>query len=115
MPAQSTSVAVIGVGIMGSAIARNLIASGFAVSGFDTDPARLSELTAIGGVPAGSAAEAARDAADRTDQPAERRGAGGHGREPRGGADSGSNRRRTQHLSASGEAHGARPAGARPE
>jgi len=48
---------------MGSAIARNLIASGFAVSGFDTDPARLSELRSIGGVAAASAAEAARDAA----------------------------------------------------
>src|SRR3954469_1494269 len=63
MQAQKNSVAVIGVGIMGSAIARNLIASGFAVRGFDTDPARLSELTAMGGVPAGSAAEAAREAA----------------------------------------------------
>jgi 3-hydroxyisobutyrate dehydrogenase-like beta-hydroxyacid dehydrogenase len=59
MPLQSGSVAVIGVGIMGSAIARNLIASGFAVGGFDTDPARLSELSAMGGVPAGSAVEAA--------------------------------------------------------
>ena len=51
-----------GVGIMGSAIARNLIAAGFAVSGFDTDPARLSELAAMGGVPAASTAEAARGA-----------------------------------------------------
>lgn len=57
------TVAVIGVGIMGSAIARNLIASGFVVRGFDTDPARLSELTAMGGATAGSAAEAARGAA----------------------------------------------------
>src|SRR4051794_4518747 len=62
MQTRNNSVAVIGVGIMGSAIARNLIASGFAVRGFDTDPARLAELQAIGGVPAGSAAEAARDA-----------------------------------------------------
>jgi len=58
MPAQSTSIAVIGVGIMGSAIARNLIASGFAVSGFDTDPARLSELSSMGGIAAASAADA---------------------------------------------------------
>ena len=62
MQTRNNAIAVIGVGIMGSAIARNLIASGFAVRGFDTDPARLSELTAMGGVPAGSAAEAARDA-----------------------------------------------------
>ena len=63
MQARKNSVAVIGVGIMGSAIARNLIAFGFPVSGFDTDPARLSELKAMGGAPAGSAAEAARGAA----------------------------------------------------
>jgi len=62
MQTQNITVAVIGVGIMGSAIARNLIASGFAVRGFDTDPARLSELREIGGVSAGSAAEAVRGA-----------------------------------------------------
>src|SRR4051794_39696620 len=62
MQAQKNTVAVIGVGIMGSAIARNLIASGFAVGGFDTDPARLSELRAMGGAPAISAAEAVRGA-----------------------------------------------------
>ena len=107
MQAQNNTVAVIGVGIMGSAIARNLIASGFAVRGFDTDPARLSELTAMGGVPAGSAAEAARDADIRADQPAECRGAGGDRREPRSRAASGSDCRRTQHVSASGEAAGA--------
>jgi 3-hydroxyisobutyrate dehydrogenase-like beta-hydroxyacid dehydrogenase len=63
MTLQSGSVAVIGVGIMGSAIARNLIASGFAVGGFDTDPARLSELAAMGGAPTGSVAKATHGAA----------------------------------------------------
>ncbi len=47
MRALNNVVAVIGVGIMGSAIARNLIAVPFAVSGFDTDPARLSEIAAM--------------------------------------------------------------------
>ena len=58
MPAQG--VAVVGLGIMGSAIAKNLIAAGFAVGGYDTDPARLAAFAAAGGVPAGSAAAAAR-------------------------------------------------------
>lgn len=40
------SIAVIGVGIMGSAIARDLIAAGFAVRGFDTDPERIVEIVA---------------------------------------------------------------------
>lgn len=53
-------VAVVGLGIMGGAIARNLIAAGFAVCGFDVDPAR-SEAAAANGVAIGaSAAEAAR-------------------------------------------------------
>src|ERR1051325_7739509 len=63
MRARNNIVAVIGIGIMGSAIARNLITAGFPVGGFDPDPARLSELAAIGGMPAASAAEAARGAA----------------------------------------------------
>jgi 3-hydroxyisobutyrate dehydrogenase-like beta-hydroxyacid dehydrogenase len=62
MQARSNTAAVIGIGIMGSAIARNLMAGGFAVGGFDTDPARLSELRAMGGVPAASVAEAVRGA-----------------------------------------------------
>ncbi len=63
MQTQNNRVAVIGIGIMGSAITRNLIASGFAVAGFDTDPTRLAELRAMGGVPAGSAADSVRGAA----------------------------------------------------
>ncbi|HEV2098135.1 MAG TPA: NAD(P)-binding domain-containing protein, partial [Stellaceae bacterium] len=56
------SVAVIGLGIMGGAIARNLVAKGFAVGGFDIDEGRRGALAAAGGEPAGSAAEAARGA-----------------------------------------------------
>jgi 3-hydroxyisobutyrate dehydrogenase-like beta-hydroxyacid dehydrogenase len=63
MHTRSNTVAVIGIGIMGSAIARNLIAARFRVTGFDTDPARLSGLAAMGGVPAGSASEAVQGAA----------------------------------------------------
>ena len=54
-------VGVIGLGNMGSGLARNLIASGFETVGFDLDEKRMSEFTALGGIPAGSAAEAGRD------------------------------------------------------
>jgi 3-hydroxyisobutyrate dehydrogenase-like beta-hydroxyacid dehydrogenase len=56
------TVAVIGLGIMGGAIARNLIAHGFAVGGFDIDEARRMALAEAGAAVAGSAAEAARGA-----------------------------------------------------
>lgn len=41
-------VGIIGLGIMGSAMARNLVERGWAVFGFDTDPARRNELAAAG-------------------------------------------------------------------
>ena len=40
-------IAIIGLGIMGSAIARNLIAAGHAVSGFDTDPDKLARRAGL--------------------------------------------------------------------
>ena len=46
---------IIGVGIMGSAIARNVIAAGLPLIGFDTAPRRQSELAAMGGEVARSA------------------------------------------------------------
>jgi putative dehydrogenase len=57
-------IGIIGLGIMGSAIARNILASGVAVAGFDIDPARMTELGTRRGpsgpaVAAGSAAEVA--------------------------------------------------------
>ena len=52
-------IGVIGVGIMGSAIARNLIRAGMTVTGFDIDTKRRAELAAMGGTAAGSAAEVA--------------------------------------------------------
>ena len=39
------AVGVIGLGIMGGAIARNLAAAGWRVVGFDVDPARAAELS----------------------------------------------------------------------
>ena len=55
-------VGIVGLGIMGSAIARNLIAAGHAVSGFDTDPDKMARLKSDGVIGCGSAAEAARGA-----------------------------------------------------
>ena len=52
-------VGVVGVGIMGSAIAANLLKKGAAVVGYDVDARRMSELAAAGGAPADSASEVA--------------------------------------------------------
>src|SRR6266851_3435200 len=56
-------VGIVGVGIMGSAIARNLIGAGSTVIGFDLAAQRRDELSAMGGTAARSAAEVA-DAAE---------------------------------------------------
>lgn len=52
-------VGVLGLGIMGGAIARNLAAAGFAVTGFDPDPARGAALAAHGVLACATAADAA--------------------------------------------------------
>ncbi len=52
-------VGIIGLGIMGGAIARNLAAKGWRVRGFDIDPERCDEARANGADVAGSAAEVA--------------------------------------------------------
>jgi len=52
------TVAVIGLGIMGSAIAANLLKAGFKVRGYDVVAARRSALTRAGGIAAVSVAEA---------------------------------------------------------
>lgn len=49
----------IGLGIMGGAFAKHLLAAGFEVVGYDVAPAALKRLTAAGGEPAGSCAEVA--------------------------------------------------------
>jgi len=53
-----TTVGIVGLGIMGGAIARNLLAAGFAVRGYDIDAPRFAALRP-GGVAARSAGEAA--------------------------------------------------------
>lgn len=46
---------VVGLGDMGSGLARNLIAGGFEVTGFDLDAGRMAEFEALGGRPANAA------------------------------------------------------------
>src|SRR6476661_6489749 len=48
---------IIGVGLLGSAIAERLLAAGFAVSGFDNDAERLQELQVLGGTALASAGQ----------------------------------------------------------
>src|ERR1700744_5495355 len=57
------TVGIIGLGIMGGAIARNLIERGWKVVGFDTDAAKRTELAQAGVAIAVGVAEIARDAA----------------------------------------------------
>ncbi len=52
-------IGVIGLGVMGSAMARNLIEAGHEVLGLDIDPARVSPFADIGGEPMRSADEIA--------------------------------------------------------
>jgi putative dehydrogenase len=55
-------VGIIGLGIMGGAIARNLVERGWHVVGFDTDPSRRSEFAAAGVTIAGGAGAVASSA-----------------------------------------------------
>lgn len=57
--AGSPRVGLVGIGIMGTAYARNLLAGGFAVSGWDIDPGRRELLRRLGGSPGASIAEVA--------------------------------------------------------
>jgi L-threonate 2-dehydrogenase len=56
------TVGIIGLGIMGGAIARNLVERGWRVIGFDTDAARRAELELAKVAIAGDVAQIARDA-----------------------------------------------------
>lgn len=55
-------IGIIGLGIMGGAMARNLLAAGWRVVGFDTDAARVAELVAEGLEAPGSVAGVAEEA-----------------------------------------------------
>ncbi len=61
-PGDARSVAVIGTGIMGAAMATNLLAAGFRTSVWDRSPAPVEPLVAAGAIGAGSAREAVKDA-----------------------------------------------------
>ena len=56
------TVACVGMGLLGSALAENLVRAGFTVRGHDIAPERVREHVARGGVAANSAADAARGA-----------------------------------------------------
>jgi putative dehydrogenase len=58
----SKTVGIVGLGIMGSAIAPNLVERGWQVIGFDIDPIRRAELAQAGVTIAGDVGEVARDA-----------------------------------------------------
>lgn len=58
----TTSVAVIGLGIMGAPMAANLVKAGYQVTGYNRSQAPIDKLVAAGGRGAGSVAEAVRDA-----------------------------------------------------
>ncbi len=55
-------IGIIGIGIMGTAYAKNLLDSGFSVTGWDVDDSRHDALRALGGTPLGSVAEVAASA-----------------------------------------------------
>jgi 3-hydroxyisobutyrate dehydrogenase len=61
-PDPGISVAVLGAGIMGSAMARNLLAAGFRVTVWDRSAAAVALLAEDGAMVAGSAPEAVRNA-----------------------------------------------------
>ena len=58
----SGTVGLIGIGLMGTALARRLLDAGYGVVGFDVDAARREELARMGGEPVDSVAEVARRA-----------------------------------------------------
>jgi 3-hydroxyisobutyrate dehydrogenase-like beta-hydroxyacid dehydrogenase len=58
----SKTVGIVGLGIMGSAISRNLVERGWRVIGFDTDATRRSEAAQAGVTIAEDTAQVARDA-----------------------------------------------------
>ncbi|MDO8476213.1 MAG: NAD(P)-dependent oxidoreductase [Candidatus Rokubacteria bacterium] len=57
-----TTVGIVGIGLLGSAIASRFVKAGHAVVGFDILPARVAALTAMGGKAAPSAAAVAQSA-----------------------------------------------------
>ncbi|WP_308292089.1 2-hydroxy-3-oxopropionate reductase [Prauserella alba] len=58
----SKNIAVIGLGIMGLPMAKNLVGAGFKVTGYNRSPEKAKALSAAGGTAAGSIAEAVAEA-----------------------------------------------------
>jgi putative dehydrogenase len=56
---KSQTVGVIGIGIMGSAMSKNLLDAGFSVVGYDPLPAAVASFSEMGGKPAKSVSEVA--------------------------------------------------------
>lgn len=56
------TVGVVGIGDMGSGLAKNLIKAGFTVKGFDLKPDRMADFVQMGGVACSSSSEVAKDA-----------------------------------------------------
>jgi 3-hydroxyisobutyrate dehydrogenase-like beta-hydroxyacid dehydrogenase len=54
------TIGLVGVGLLGTALAERFLGAGFAVLGFDVSPARCDCLAKLGGRPAASASEIAR-------------------------------------------------------
>jgi putative dehydrogenase len=59
-PDKAAPIGLIGLGLMGSVMARRLADAGFKVLGFDIEPAKTAALREQGGEPAGSVADIAR-------------------------------------------------------
>ena len=57
---QGGSVGIVGVGLMGAALAQRLAAGGLRFAGYDVDQAKTAQITALGGTAAASIAELAR-------------------------------------------------------
>jgi putative dehydrogenase len=55
----SGEIGIVGLGVMGGATGRHLLAAGFEVHGFDVDPSRREEFAAMGGTVGDSAADVA--------------------------------------------------------
>lgn len=60
----SRQVGLIGLGLLGAALAERLLGAGYAVRGYDIDPARLNAFALLGGEPVANPAEAAHGAAN---------------------------------------------------
>lgn len=58
MASAKPAVAVVGLGLIGTSLAKRLLAAGFDVHGYDVDAARSANLAALGGKPAASLAAA---------------------------------------------------------